>query len=156
MKMIATASGLIDLARMGAGERLLPETTLETAVIVSLLTDRRAAADDALPDAPSTAGIIPPDRRGWCGDAFDPDRPIGSRLWLLQREKQTEETRRRAIFYAREALQWLVDDSHAVSISVSAEWAVGGRLNMRVVISLPEGGTFETTVKTGGVHALEA
>lgn len=54
-----------------------------TAVVVALGTDRLAAPGDELPDPDST------DRRGWWGD-LEPDIwdswPIGSRLWLLQRE----------------------------------------------------------------------
>lgn len=56
---------------------------LDTAVIISLFTDRRALEDDATPD-------FTENRRGWWGDTYDAQqRPIGSRLWLLSREKQT-------------------------------------------------------------------
>jgi phage gp46-like protein len=58
---------------------------LATAIIVALGTDGLAAANDILPDPDDT------DRRGWWGDYQAQDIwngwPIGSRLWLLQRDK---------------------------------------------------------------------
>lgn len=105
---------------------------LGTCVLLSLFLDRRAGTDDVLPDASSG------DRRGWIGDAFaeDDDR-IGSRLWLLQREKQTEETRRRAEDYAREALAWLLDEGLATAIRVTAEWVSIGLLGLAVEVVQP-------------------
>ncbi len=55
---------------------------LETAVIISLFTDRRAGENDELPATET-------DRRGWWGNTLqDADDEIGSKLWLLCREKQ--------------------------------------------------------------------
>lgn len=58
---------------------------LATAVIVALGTDRLAGSGDILPDPDSN------DRRGWWGDmdaqAIWDGWPIGSRLWLLMRDK---------------------------------------------------------------------
>ncbi|WP_435640338.1 phage GP46 family protein [Micavibrio aeruginosavorus] len=145
MKLVVTESGMIDL---GAGEGgLLKEDSLTTAVIISLMTDRRAEPDDRLPEDDGRTRAIPLDRRGWAGDALATDsRRIGSRLWLLVREKQTEETRRRAIEYAREALQWTIDDGIASRITITAEWGQIGRLNMQIVIYLIDGAVFSTTV----------
>ena len=87
---------------------------LETAVIVSLFTDRRAEPDDPLPDGGG-------DRRGYWGDGLT-DQPLGSRLWLLAREKATRQTLLRAVEYAKEALAWLVADGVAERVEVAAEW----------------------------------
>lgn len=118
-----------------AGEHgLVDDASLRTAVLISLFSDRRAKSDDRLPDDGG-------DRRGWLGDAMADvagDR-LGSRLWLLDREKQTEETRRRAIEYAGEALQWLIDDGLASTIDIEAEWVATGMLGLRVGISLTTG-----------------
>ena len=46
---------------------------------------------------------------------------IGSRLWLLQRQKVLSTTLRRAEAYAKESLQWLIDDAVVARIEVSAE-----------------------------------
>ncbi|PCJ57843.1 MAG: hypothetical protein COA65_08845 [Rhodospirillaceae bacterium] len=113
---------------------------LETAVIVSLFTDRRADVDDELPDGTTR-------RRGWWGDAVAPvvdgapvlgDR-IGSRLWLLAREKQTQSVVLRARDYAREALQWLIDDGIAERIDILAETIRPGVLALAIDIHRPAG-----------------
>lgn len=88
---------------------------LQTAVLLSLFSDRRAAETDVLPDGQT-------DRRGWWGDVLseiDQDR-IGSKLWLLGREKELPAVLLRAETYAREALQWLLDDRVAEAITVTA------------------------------------
>jgi phage gp46-like protein len=102
---------------------------LESAVIISLFTDRRADEDDPLPD-PSD------DRRGWWGDAYpqiDQDK-IGSKLWLLHREKQLPSVVNRAREYAQEALAWLVEDSIASRVTVEAEIVRQGVLGLGVTI----------------------
>lgn len=149
MLMEMKPNGEIDLKR--SGRSLISDDSLQSAVIISLLSDRRAAPDDALPSGKSSSPI-PDNRRGWAGDAFYGDR-IGSRLWLLEREKQTEEVRRRAMHYATEALQWLIDDGHATGVAVMAEWSERGRLDLKVDITLPDGKTFKTIVKQG-VYAI--
>ena len=120
------------------GADLEQEDGLKTAVILSLFTDRRAEAADGLPTGEE-------DRRGWWGDlvaAADNDR-LGSRLWLLLREKQTPEVLMRAEEYAREALNWLLEDGVAKGIEISAEWVSRGLLGLRVVISRPAGDAVE-------------
>ncbi len=117
-----------------AGGDLLLDGGLKSAVIVSLFSDRRAEADDVLPDAGG-------DRRGWWGDvrAQDGRGRIGSRLWLLEREKRTPETIARAREYAQEALAWLVEDRVARRVEVTAEATPEGWLALGVVIERPEG-----------------
>lgn len=147
MKLAILENGTIDLAHGTSG--LIKEEGLESAVLISLLTDRRANPDDALPDDDGRVKAIPADRRGWCGDALsedDNDDRIGSRLWLLVREKQTEETRRRAIHYANEALEWLIEDGIASTIEIEAEWEGIGRLNMLITIYLIDGEVFNLTL----------
>ena len=92
-------------------------TGLQTAVIMSLFTDRRAREDDELPDPNN------PDRRGWWGDLTSkfPNDQIGSRLWLLERSKTTEDIPVRAKKYAEESLNWLIQDGVAVRVEVEAE-----------------------------------
>ncbi len=114
------------------GIELADDDGLETAVIMSLFTDRRAADDDALP-------FIDADRRGWWGDSY-PDVPndrIGSRLWLLARSKQTQAVLNRAREYAQEALAWLVDDGVASSVTVDAEIVRTGVLGLSIAIQRP-------------------
>lgn len=116
-----------------AGYDLAREDGLQTAVLISLFTDRRAAGDDPLPGAPD-------DRRGWWADAWpeiEGDR-IGSRLWLLAREKQLASVVQRAREYAEEALQWLVDDGIAAQVEVSAAIVRQGVLGLQVRITRPD------------------
>ena len=98
---------------------------LATAVIVALGTDRLAERTDLLPDPDST------DRRGWWGD-LDAEViwggwPIGTRLWLLKRDKITGagsargSTLTRVDAYIREAIQPFIDQRIASRMDVSVE-----------------------------------
>jgi phage gp46-like protein len=121
------------------GGALVSDAGLQSAVVISLFTDRRAEADDILPDGAS-------DRRGWWGDVVAPktaptDKPwlSGSRLWLLSREKQTTATAQRVEFYTREALAWMVEIGVASAVDVSATWIRQGFLALDVTIHRPNG-----------------
>jgi len=93
------------------------DSSFTTALIISLFTDRRAKEEDPLPDPESN------NRRGWWGDnlAEVQDDRIGSRLWLLSREKTTQDALIRAKQYTEEALQWLIDDGMAAKVEVETE-----------------------------------
>lgn len=127
----------IDLALIGYD--LAKEDGLRTAVIVSLFSDRRAEADDEIPDGSD-------DRRGWWFGT------IGSRLWLLARAKEMPDTLARARAYAIEALQWLIDDGVATAVEVTAEWAQRGVLALHVAITLADRNRFEDVFN----YSLEA
>ena len=122
--------GVGDITTAGADLGIDP-TGLETAVLMSLFTDRRANEDD-----------LPPgefDRRGWWGDALsDVGDEIGSHLWLLGREKQLPSVLVRAEGYANEALAWMLSDGIVREIQVMAEWVSDGFLGIRVEITLPD------------------
>ncbi|HKD77034.1 MAG TPA: phage GP46 family protein [Ktedonobacterales bacterium] len=100
---------------------------LETAVLISLFSDRLADVDEVLPGYSG-------DRRGWWADTDSQHGPIGSRLWLLHREKQTNEVRLRAEEYARESLQWLLDDDVADTVDIDAQWLRLGWLQLAIDI----------------------
>lgn len=104
------------------------ENTLNTAVILSLFTDRRAGRDDRLP-------FNATDRRGWLGEEFvggdTGDDPWGSSLWLLP-GKATDDVLEHARFAAREALAWLLRDGIVSRIEVEAQW-VGERADRLAV-----------------------
>lgn len=126
-------AGAFDLAI--AGGDLVADEGLETAVLLSLYTDRRALAEDELPDGGT-------DRRGWWCDAYS-ERPHGSRLWLLSREKELESVLRRAKEYASEALAWLVEDGIAESVEVDAVHLRRNVLQLIVGIQRPAGAVLE-------------
>lgn len=89
---------------------------LATAMILSLFTDARAQDDDAPPSGD------PNDRRGWWADQFAAvaGDEFGSRLWLLDRAKQTNETLLLAKQYALECWAWMIEDKVVASIDVTA------------------------------------
>lgn len=108
------------------------QTSLVRAVVISLFTWRRAATDDPVDDN---------ERFGWWGDSYPTiaDDRIGSRLWLLRRVKLTVDTQRDAEFYAREALQWLLDDNQVLEVEVVSERADSYRLNLQVILTVLTG-----------------
>lgn len=111
---------------------------LATSVIIALGTDRLADVYDELPDPDST------DRRGWWGD-IDAEEiwgawPIGTRLWLMSREKivgpGTPEgaTVVRIEQYIREAIQPFVDYRIASSFDVSVARVGRDRIDALITI----------------------
>jgi len=118
------------------GSRFAEDGGLETEVLLSLFTDRRANPDDELP-----AGDDDP--RGYWGDAFatvEGDR-YGSRLWLLRRSKLTDETLTRAREYSIEALEHFKEDGVANAIRVETEIRGIEQLAIGIEMDREEGGT---------------
>jgi phage gp46-like protein len=109
----SNATGDADLAVIDSD--LASDRGLETAVLLSLFTDRRAEDDDVPPSGD------PRDRRGWWADQFAavPGDKFGSRLWLLDRSKNTRETALKAEEYVREALAWMLEDLVVAGIDVT-------------------------------------
>jgi phage gp46-like protein len=111
---------------------------LATAVVVALGTDALAERDDILPDPDST------DRAGWWGD-LDAEEiwggwPIGSRLWLLKRDKIADPGSQRGATvtkvdrYIREALQPFLDKRIASRLEVKVERVGLERIDAHIVI----------------------
>ncbi|MDH4122366.1 MAG: phage GP46 family protein [Deltaproteobacteria bacterium] len=103
---------------------------LNRLVFISLFSDRRAEAEE-MPN--------PLERRGWWADTYR-KRPLGSRLWMLDRAKWGQETLIQAQEFAEEALQWLVDEGAAQAVRVEAE-RQNDLLALRVEITRPDGQT---------------
>lgn len=114
------------------GGDLVLDNTPFTGMALSLLLDGRAKPDDVLPDR-ALDDAVPPSlllRRGTPLDALDPQgRRIGSRLWLLIRAKQTEETRLLAIEAAQQALAWFTAQ-YGRAVAVDARWLRRGVLGL--------------------------
>ena len=112
---------------------LLADDGLQTAIVISLFSDRRCATDQ-LPDNET-------DQRGFWADAFsmlDGDS-TGSLLWLLRREKTINSVLGRAKDYARDALRWLVDDKVAQAVNVETEYLDRGPMAIYVEVIRPTG-----------------
>ncbi len=110
---------------------------LETAIILSLFCDRRAEDGDVLPEGET-------DRRGWWADVFPvvAGDKFGSRLWLIARSKETPDVLARGEEYAREALQWLIDDkvSDQIDLEVTrprrGQWSIAGTIHRPQIDSI--------------------
>lgn len=102
---------------------------LDTAVLISLFTDQQARTDDTYDGD---------DRRGWWGD-LGADYQIGSRLWLIYRQRLSRDIAEKAKNYAREALQWMIDDLIAADVLVTYRIIYPSTLYLYVVIEQPDG-----------------
>lgn len=133
-------NGRADVALSAEGE-LVIDYTPATPMMLSAGCDRRANSDDTLPTgidffnaARGALGL----RRGALADVLDGDgRRTGSRMWLLDREKQDDPdpdlTRRKVIAYLEEAFSW-VDDEFGEAAEISAEWLRAGVLSWTVAV----------------------
>ena len=130
--------GCGDIAQDGID--MLTDDSLTTDVTISLFTDRRALESDELPSGDD-------DRRGWWGDSFR-ERPIGSRLWLLSREKTLTSVLEKAAAYALEALEWLKTSGRVSRIEVQASQPFSGWLFLEIALTLPDGAIVPFTFNT--------
>ncbi|MGO2959436.1 MAG: phage GP46 family protein [Acetobacter sp.] len=124
------------------------DSSLRSALLVSLFTDRVApetlsALDTAvgLSAAAGATGSANEDRRGWWADAWA-DKPIGSRLWQLQRTIKSGQASlpREVEAICYEALQWLVDDGVAQSVVVAAQFSPTNRQAVEFTVTVQEPG----------------
>ena len=111
---------------------LLTDDSLTNAIVISLFTDARVD-----------------NQRGWWGNDFNQNEEkqveMGSRLWTLARSKQLADVLDDAQAYAEQALQWLIDDGHALAIDVMATNPEQSVLLLSVVVTLPNGQTEQGT-----------
>lgn len=112
-----------------SGPLLTTGSDLQTAIIISIFSDRIAQPGDVIPDGSN-------DPRGWWADDTV---PIGSRLWLLRRAKQTKETLQKAYDYLAEALQWMVDDGVVGRFDISTQWVRTSLLGAQITAYKPDG-----------------
>jgi phage gp46-like protein len=124
--------GHADLVMTGAD--LLVDDGLETAVIISMFTDRRANDDDVLPQPGG-------DLRGWWGDSYAAiaGDKIGSRRWLLERAKALPSVYAEVQVYDQESLQWLIDDGVVSSVGLAYSSPKLGWLRTVVTLARPSG-----------------
>ncbi|REG57755.1 phage gp46-like protein [Paraburkholderia sp. BL6669N2] len=128
-----------------SGSLLTTGDDLQTAIIISIFSDRMAQPGDVIPDGSG-------DPRGWWADDAV---PIGSRIWLLRRAKQTKETLQRAYDYLAESLQWLIDDGVVGRFDISAQWVRISVLGAQITAYKPDGTLLTTgryTWAWEGIH----
>lgn len=126
------AIGQADISMAGAD--LAVGHDLETAVLISLFSDRTADADDVLP-ADAVA-----DPRGWWADVYEAGR-LGSKLWQVFGRVRNQDTLNFARDAATQALQWLIDDKVAATVKVAPSYYGSGGLRLDIAITQPNGTT---------------
>lgn len=108
---------------------------LETSLVVSLLSDRRA----------SESQIAQPElRRGWIGDLVTslPGYKLGSHLWLYEQARTTQETLTGIEDAAKKALTWMLDADLIINVSASATFVVAdASVLLKITVTSPDGST---------------
>lgn len=86
-------------------------SSFDTAFLVTMFCERRADVSEV---------PAPEYRRGWLGNLllFDDGFELGSKLWLLYQERNTDTVLNKAVDYLNNALQYMVDDGHVESFTV--------------------------------------
>ena len=108
--------------------------SFKTAIEVSLFSDARAD---------NTQVVLPQYRKGWIGDLTSPieGQNYGSLLWLVQQERLTQSTLNKCVSFARNALQWLVDQGQASAVDVSGTIVPTEGIALSIVITTVAGQT---------------
>ena len=117
--------------QIGADGDIITEDQLDTAILVSLFTDRRAEAHDV---------AKPQLRRGWVGDLETPDDLWGTTLWLLEQARLTNDTAALAKDAMKVGLEWFVRDSIAIDVSTRA-FIDGSDMKLQADITKPSAKT---------------
>ncbi len=125
------------------GGQLAADSTMETAVLLSIHTDADAPDGAWVPE-----GCTP---RIWWGQAYWPlvlrrlgiedstGLQLGSLLWRWKREKQEERTRAGVVQDTRDCLDWMRLVGLAKEIVVDGVWVDTGMLAVPVEIVKPDG-----------------
>lgn len=94
---------------------LRADNGLQTAVILSVFLDKRATIDEVADGETN--------RRGWWADPFDDllTDEIGSKLWLRDRSKKTDEDLTKMEIDVSDSLAWMLTDGIAAEINVVAD-----------------------------------
>ena len=124
-------TGYADLNMIGPSLELGHD--LETAVIISLFTDHASDPGDVLPSDLSK------DPRGWWADTYETPDQIGSKLWQVWGRVRNQDTLNFARDTAAKALQWMLDDGVAASITVQPSFYGSGGLQLAIAITEPSG-----------------
>lgn len=127
--------GVFDLVPDPETGDLVLETGMETAILASLFTDRRAAPDEV---------ADPLERRGWIGNRYHlPDRPDdnwGSGWWLYSQHRLNGHFMTGMYFETIQALEWFVDAGLALGVDAGLEDVPEDRtVKVSIRFDLPDG-----------------
>lgn len=113
--VLTEVNGAYDISLAENGD-ILTRDSFETALLMSLWGERRAAASE-MP--------VPELRRGWIGNESTPGWENGSKLWLYEQSRATRTVLNGIETAVANGLQWLVDDGLAIRVTVSARLTSG-------------------------------
>jgi phage gp46-like protein len=134
IRMRHDADGIYDLEFDDEARDLAITAGLETAILCSLFTDRRARSDEV---------ADPWNRRGWIGDLLA-DRPgdlFGSGIWLYEQARATQVVRASLRLEIIQALQWLQADGMATAIDAETSYdPAKRRVSVAVTVTAKRGG----------------
>lgn len=126
---------LVDLAANEHGHISLA-AGLETCVLYSLHTDRRARAQDEMQDDP----------RGWWAEQYSPkagDR-WGSHIWVQQAKGSlSTEGVRKTYLAAHRALSWMLEVGMASDITLDVQSQSLEFITFEINITRPDGGSYQ-------------
>lgn len=126
--------GIYDLVIDESTGDLLTTDGLESALFVSLFSDRRAYADEV---------SDPRKRRGWIGDlvAEVTGDKHGSGLWLYEQHRLTPSVENGVRLEAEQALEWLIDEDLVTFVSAETVRLPSARtLNIKITLTALDGG----------------
>lgn len=121
------SGGLYDIQISSAGD-ILTVDAFDTAIIVSLLSDRRANQSEV-----ATAHL----RRGWIGNERTPGIEMGSKIWLYEQSRLTRSVLNGVTDAASQALNWLVEQGYADRIESVETFATAFGMRLEAVIRRP-------------------
>lgn len=119
--------GAFDI-QIGFDGDILTEDFFDTAIIVSVFTDRRANESEVRESHM---------RRGWIGNEDTPGIEYGSKVWLYEQARITRSTMNDIAGVVKDALQWFVDDAYAVAVQNPVVTLVSGGLRLEVKLERP-------------------
>lgn len=103
---------IFDIAFDDSGDFLMTDS-FDTAIKMSFFGEVRADRSEV----PS-----PERRRGWWGNTVNVDNyEFGSKLWLLDQVRATQDTLNKAINYTQLGFQWFVSDNLLSKVEVTGE-----------------------------------
>ena len=87
----------------------------DTALLISIFGERRADASEVK---------LPQHRSGWWGNLilFDDGFEMGSKIWILNQKRLTQDVLNMAVAYAYECTEWLIQDRHVKDIFVTGSF----------------------------------
>lgn len=146
VKLVQTPDLIFDFPIADDGDFELVDS-FDTSLQMSIFCERRASSSEV------SEAIR---RRGWIGNVFTdfPGFEIGSKIWLFEQARMTNDTFNGINNAAVDSLQWLIEDGFAIDIASSIEGMTRtGRVDLKVTIfassSLVEERFFSLWVNTG-------